>query len=326
MNFKKVVSLVLAASIFAVPASIVGKVDAKTTKIKVGMVTDTGGLGDKSFNDLANKGLNTFDKKNGAKHVVLQSTKQEDYEPNLKAMVQRGEDLTFGIGFMLADSMTKVAKQNPNKKFAIVDAVVDAKNVASITFKENEAGFLAGIAAAKTTKTKKIGFIGGMEIPAVQRYEIGFKAGIKAINPKIKVISKYANSFTDSDKGKTIAITEHQQGADVIFGCAGATGLGLFKAASEKNFWAIGVDQDQSNLAKKNTLCSAVKKVDSAVLKVAQLAAAGKFKGKTYNYGLSDDGVGISDNAHNLPKAVSQLIEKYSKQIISGKTKVPTVK
>lgn len=324
MNFKKVVSLVLAASVFAVPASMLSKVDAKTTKIKVGMVTDTGGLGDKSFNDLANKGLNKFDIKNGQKHVVLQSTKQEDYEPNLKAMAGK-VDLTFGIGFMLQDAITKIAKQNPNKKFAIVDGVVNAKNVASITFKENEAGYLAGIAAGKTTKTKKIGFIGGMQIPAVQRYEIGFKAGVKAVNPKAKVISKYANSFTDADKGKTLAITEHQQGADVIFAAAGGTGLGLFKAATEKHFWAIGVDQDQSNLAKKNTLCSAVKKVDSAVLKVAQLAATGKFKGKVYNYGLSDDGVGISDNAHNLPKSISTLVAKYSKQIISGKIKVPTI-
>lgn len=328
MNFKKTMSVVVSGMVLAT-AMFVGttkdnSTNAAAAKLNVGMVTDTGGLGDKSFNDSAHNGLVKFQKKYGSKLTVLQSTKETDYMPNLGTMARNKVDITFAVGFMFENAMGKAADQYKTAKFCVVDTVIDKPNVVSVTFRENEGSFLAGVAAAKTTKTNTVGFIGGIKGSLIEKFEAGFKAGVAAVNSKIKVISIYAGSFGDSEKGKSIAIAENKQGADVIFHAAGATGLGLIAAAKEKKFWAIGVDQDQSHLAPKNVLCSMVKRVDNAVYKIAEKLKNGKFDGgKNVEYGVVDGGIGLSDKANNLSKAVNTLVSKYETAISTGKIKVP---
>jgi basic membrane protein A len=336
MNFKKLLSAVLSSALVLTPVTVMGtgaSVNAAAKNISLGMITDTGGLGDGSFNDIAWEGLTKFGKKYSVKPIVIQSQKESDYDTNIATMARNNVDLTFCVGYKFVPAVTKAADQYKNKKFCIIDDEVKKSNVASIKFKENESSFLGGVVAAKTTKTKIVGFIGGMTSPLIKKFEVGFRAGVAAVNPKIKVIVNYAEAFDNSDKGKTIALTQHKQGADVIFHAAGATGLGLIAAAEDQKFWAIGVDQDQSVQKKKgkkdtylkNVLCSVIKRVDTAVLKVAEGYRNGKFPaGKTTVYGLKDDGVGLSDKAGNTPKAVMAAADKYKLDIMNGKIVAPS--
>ena len=226
--------------------------------------------------------------------------------------------------------MKDAAKQFPEQKFAVVDTVIldenekPIPNVASLTFAEHEGSFLVGTIAGLTTKTNKIGFIGGMKFPLIQKFEYGFRAGVKAVNPDAEVIVNYADSFEDSAKGKEIALAQNQMGADVIYHAAGAVGVGLIQAAEEKGFWAIGVDKDQSDLAPENVLCSMIKRVDTATYSITKLVKEGKFEGKIFVYDLKNDGVGYSDKAGNLTDELKNTADKYKKAIIDGKIVVPS--
>ncbi|MTT32867.1 BMP family ABC transporter substrate-binding protein [Terrilactibacillus sp. BCM23-1] len=318
----------------------------KEKKVKIGMVTDLGGVNDKSFNQSAWEGLQSFAKKNdlsaGTKTDddvrYLQSTQATDYTPNLNQLIHQNFNLVFGVGYLMAGDMTKVAQQNPKANLAIIDsAIVDKsnkplKNVASITFKEEQGSFLVGVVAGLTTKTNKIGFVGGINSELIKKFENGFKAGVKSVNPKAEIYSQYAGAFDAPDKGQAIAATMYGKGADIIYQAAGATGNGVFtEAKSEKKdgkkVWVIGVDRDQyeEGLPENVTLTSMVKRVDKAVNDVSQQTKDGHFPGgQILSFGLKEDGVGIASSKQNVSKDIINQVNGYKEKIIDGSIKVPT--
>lgn len=297
---------------------------------RVGMVTDTGGVNDKSFNQSAWEGLQKFGKDNGltlnTDYKYLQSTKAADYQPNLNQLVHQNFNLVFGIGYLMQNDVQKVAQQNKNAKLAIVDSVVNEPNVASINFKEEQGSFLVGVVAGKMTKTNKIGFIGGVEGELIKKFENGFKAGVKSVNPKAQVYVQYAAAFDDASKGQAIAATFYGQGADIIYHAAGATGNGVFTEAKTRkkngqDVWVIGVDRDQydAGLPEDVTLTSMVKHVDRAVYDVSKDTMNGKFPGgKVLQFGLKEDGVGIAAHKEHIPADVLKLVDDYKTKIING--------
>jgi basic membrane protein A and related proteins len=320
-----------------------GEGDKKAVNFKVGMVTDTGGVDDKSFNQSAWEGLQKFGKefnlKEGEGYRYLQSNEQADYEPNLTKFADAGYDLTFGIGFLLEDPVQKVAQQNPNSKFALVDSLffdesgkpVTIDNAVNITFREEQGSFLVGVVAAKHTKTNKIGFIGGVESPLIKKFENGFKAGVKAVNPKAEVIVQYAGDFNDAAKGSSIAATMYGKGVDIIYHAAGGTGNGVFTEAKNRkkngeDVWVIGVDRDQheEGMPENVTLTSMVKRVDVAVYEVAKRTMEGDFPGgENVVFGLEEEGVGIAPTTDNVSEEALKLVEEYKQKILKGEIKVP---
>lgn len=306
--------------------------NAPKSDFKFGMVTDIGGVNDKSFNQSAWEALQALEKETGSGVKYLQSKSNADYEPNLNSFVKDGYNLTWGIGFDLGDAIKKVATENPNANLAIIDSVVEAPNVASVTFSENEGSFLVGVVAGLTTKTNKVAFIGGLESPVIKRFEAGFKAGVAAVNPSAKVTPTYAGGYDKPDVGKSLAATLYNDGNDIIFPAAGQTGNGVFNEAKARNkaggskVWVIGVDKDQSiEFGTDVTLTSMIKRVDEAVLKVSKEVIDGTFKGGTTTVlGLKDNGVGISDTKDNVSEEILAKVEEYKKQIIDGTITVPS--
>ncbi|WP_352417959.1 BMP family ABC transporter substrate-binding protein [Proteiniborus sp.] len=294
-------------------------------KFVVGMITDTGSLGDQSFNDSAWYGLEKAKKDLKIEPKALESQLADDYVPNLTRFAEEKVDLIIGVGYLFKESMKAVATQYPEQKFAVLDTIVDAPNVASLMFAGNEGSYLVGIAAGLATKTNKVGFIGGMQSTLIREFEYGFRAGVKAVNPNAEVFVQYADSFNDSARGKEIALAQNSKGADVIYHAAGGVGVGLIEAAEEKGFWAIGVDKDQSELAPKNVLCSMIKRVDVATYEISKDVIEGKFQGGLKKYGISDEAIGYSDNAGNLPEDIKTAMEKHKQAIIDGKIVVPKV-
>ncbi|MFD3445526.1 BMP family protein [Microbacteriaceae bacterium 4G12] len=307
----------------------------KKTNIKIGMVTDTGGVNDKSFNQSAWEGLSKFGKDNSLKanegYRYLQSEKESDYVPNLTKFADTNYNLTLGIGFLMADSVGKVADQYKDRQFAIVDTVVKKPNVTSLVFKENEGSFLVGVVAALTTKTNKVGFIGGVDSELIKKFESGFKAGVKTVNPKIEIVTQYAGDFNNIAKGTQLASTLYGQGVDVIYHAAGGTGNGVFTEAKNRKkqgqaVWVIGVDRDQhqEGMPENVTLTSMVKRVDVAVENIAKDALAGSLKGGSVReFGLKEDGVGIAPTTDNVSKDALAKVDEYKKKILNGEVKVP---
>jgi basic membrane protein A and related proteins len=303
---------------------------------KVAEVTDTSGVNDKSFNQSAWEGLQRFGKDKNLQqntgYKYLQSTSSQEYETNLNNLAHTNYDLIFGIGYLMQDAVTKVAKQNPKAHFAIVDSVINQPNVASITFKEEQGSFLMGVVAGLTTKTNKIGFVGGIQSALISKFENGFKAGVATVNPKATVMSQYAGSFSAADKGQAIAASMYGQGVDIIYSAAGQTGNGVFTEAKtrKKNgqkVWVIGVDRDQydQGLPENVTLTSMVKRVDNAVYKVCDMTMKGNFPGgKTLEFGLKDNGVGLAPTTKNISKDVLAQVKNYQTKIINGDIKVPS--
>ncbi|GIM47865.1 BMP family ABC transporter substrate-binding protein [Collibacillus ludicampi] len=308
-----------------------GAADGK--KLRIAMVTDVGGVNDNSFNQSAWEGLQRAQKDLGIDAKYQESHSAEDYQPNLNSFVKANYDLTWGIGYAMAKDLTTVAQQNPNAKLAIVDSNLDGKipsNVEAVTFKEQEGSFLMGVIAGLMTKSNKVGFIGGVQVPLIEKFEYGFRAGVHAVNPKATVSVAYAGAFNASDKGKVLAATMYDQGVDVIFPAAGATGDGVFKEAKERGAgkWVIGVDRDQSYLAPDNTLSSMVKHVDVAVYTVAKDLKAGKWNGgHELTLGLKDDGVGYAPTTNkHVPADVLKKVDDFKQKIINGEIKVPSTK
>lgn len=316
-----------AAAPEATPEATAAPTEPPKPAYSFGMVTDVGGLGDKSFNDSGWEGIQKAAQELSVEPKVLQSTKQEDYESNLGSMAQ-SVDLTIGVGFLLEQAMTAAGGQYADKKFGIVDTVVDQPNVMSVVFKEHEGSFLVGVIAGLTTKTNKIGFVGGMDFPLIKKFEVGFRAGVASVNPKAKVLVDYTGVFDNPDKGKEVALKQLKQKADVIYHASGACGIGVIQAADEKGFWAIGVDKDQSGESKNNkVLCSMIKRVDVATYTMIQTYKDGTFKGGAANatvLGLKEDGVGYSDNGNNVPAEVKAAADKYKAAIVDGTIVVPT--
>lgn len=305
-------------------------VDGKN--FKIGMVTDIGGVNDKSFNQSAWEGLKKLSKDTGAQTKNLESKSDADYTPNLNQFVKEGYNLTWGIGFLMGDQLKAAATQNPKAHLAIIDNVVDAPNVESVTFAENEGAYLVGVVAGLMTKSNKIGFVGGIDIPVIKRFDLGFEAGVKAVNPKAAILKNYTGAFDKPDLGKTAAATMYNDGADIIFHAAGATGNGVFNEAKDrlkagKKVWVIGVDKDQSlEFGDDVTLTSMLKRVDEAVYRVSKDVIEGKFQGgKTTVLGLKDNGVGLPDTSRkNVPADVLKKVDEYKDKIVKGEIKVPT--
>lgn len=273
---------------------------AAKTDFKVSMVTDTGGVNDQSFNQSAWEGLQQFSKDTGAPVKYTESKQQTDYATNLDKAADDGNNLIWGIGFAMADAITNAAKNNPEISYAIIDNSYETtpSNVTGVVFRAQEPSFLVGYIAAKTTKTNKVGFVGGMTSAVIDQFEYGYKAGVaygaKELGKKITVDAQYAESFSDAAKGKAIAQKMFSSGCDIVFHAAGGVGTGVIEAAKEANKFAIGVDRDQAYLAPKNVLTSAMKLVNKAVQLVSKDALDGKeIGGKTYTYGLTEEAVGI---------------------------------
>jgi len=306
----------------------------------IAMVTDVGGIDDKSFNQLAWEGIEKFGKDNGLKkgdggYDYLQSAGNADYTTNLNSLARRNFDIVYGIGFLMEQPIATIAGQKPENHFALIDSVVEAPNVASVMFKEQEGSYLAGVAAALMSKSKKIGFVGGMEIPVIERFEAGFLEGVKAVDPSIKVDVQYTGKFDDAALGKTTANRMYSSGVDIIFHAAGGTGNGVFSEAKERkkkdpnaNVWVIGVDSDQyaeGQVGDKNvTLTSMQKRVDVAVQEIAKLGMEGNFPGgKTTTYGIAEGGVGLADSRGAIPDDVLAKVKEYSDKIAAGEIVVP---
>jgi len=358
MNKKKIIAVIatvaLVATLFVgcgtkkaevpvttAPATTTAKPEAKVT---IGLSTDEGGLNDKSFNQSADEGVKKAKAEDGFNYNAIESKKKEDYTANLESLIENGSQLTFAIGFQMADAMTEVAKNHTDKHFAIIDSVVDLPNVSSITFKEQEGSFLMGIIAGKMTKTNKIGFIGGKDFDLINRFETGFAAGVKAVNPEAAkgllssdgktpgTTVKYADSFADTAKGYELAKSLYQGGCDVVYHAAGGVGIGLFKAADElkksgKAVWAIGVDMDQAVTVpeyKDVILSSMIKRVDTATYNESKAEAKGAFKAGVINLGLKEKGVGIAEtSSKNVPADILTLVKTYEDKVIAGEIVVP---
>jgi len=302
---------------------------------KFAMVTDVGGVNDKSFNQSAWEGLKTLETETGASVKYQESKEATNYLTNLNKFVREDYNLTWGIGFLLGDAVKDAASKNPDAHLAIIDSVVEAPNVASITFAENEGSFLVGVVAGLMTKSNKIGFVGGIDIPVIKRFELGFVAGVAAVNPDAKVEINYTGAFDKADLGKAAAASLYNAGADIIFHAAGGTGNGVFNEAKERNksaaadkkVWVIGVDKDQSlEFGDDVTLTSMLKRVDKAVYSVSRDMIEGKFPaGQVTTLGLKDDAVGLPETSKtNVPQDVLDKVEEYKQKIVSGEITVPT--
>jgi basic membrane protein A and related proteins len=314
-------------------ASIGSAKPAAPAKLKVALVTDVGGLNDKSFNALAYKGLKDAQKKLGIDGRVFISKSASDYIPNLTTGA-RGYDLVIGVGFLMADQVAAVAKRFPDTKFAIVDYPAAAlkgapKNARGILFAEQEAGCLAGVAAARVSKTGVISSVGGQKIPPVDAYIAGYQYCAKKYKPGITTLNDYSQDFVDQAKCKEIALNQIQQDADVVFQVAGGCGLGALQAAKDSKDWGIGVDADQGYLG-KHILTSAQKKVDVGVYSTIQLARGKGWKGGVDGvFNAKNNGVGVGKVSTAAPNRVGliNLLGKWKKDIASGKVKPPrTVK
>lgn len=343
MNKKRIVATLAAAimtvSLFAgCGGSKTGQnAPAEGKKIKIGLATDEGGLNDKSFNQAADEGIKKAQKEfKNVDYKPIESKKKDEYQPNLQALVDNASDLVFGVGFQMGDDVTAIAKKYPDKKFAIIDSVVNEKNVVSLDFKEQEGSFLTGVIAAKMSKTNKVGFIGGKDFELINRFAAGYIAGARTINPNIQVDVRYAADFANPTKGEELATSMFNGGCDVIYHAAGGTGLGLFKATKamskpDKKLWAIGVDMDQALTVPEYAdviLTSMVKRVDTATYDAVKDLTAGKFEGgKNKVFGLKEEGVDIAKTSDkNVPKDVLDLVGKYKKAIVDGKITVPATK
>ena len=307
---------------------------------KVAMVTDVGGVDDKSFNQSAWEGIKEFGAANGLAekdgYDYLQSQSDADYNVNLNALLRRDFDLVFGVGYMMADAIGEVAAENPDSELVLIDSAdVTADNLVNILFKEQEGAFLAGVVAAKMSESGKIGFVGGVDIPVINRFEAGFVEGAQAVNPDIQIEVNYTGAFDDASKGKIAANAMYSAGADIIFHAAGGTGNGVFAEAKERkskdanaNVWVIGVDADQYEEGKVNdstnvTLTSMLKGVNSAVVDISTKAMNGEFPGgETIVYGLAEDGVGLAESRGAIPQDVLDLVEEYKEKIASGEITV----
>ena len=310
--------------------------------VRAAIVTDVGGLGDQSFNDSANAGLVRAGEELGAETDVLESGSPTDYENNLTQLSDNGFSPVFAVGFLMTDAVTAVAPQYPDTNFAIIDSVVEADNVASLTFREGEGGYLAGVVAGlmtqedteyTTSEENVVGFLGGQEgAPPVQKFQAGYEAGVEAVCPDCEVISQYVGStpdaFNDPARGREISLQQIDGGADVIFHGAGASGAGLFEAATDEKAFAIGVDSDQAKLEPEAPiLTSALKRVDNAVFQTIEQAQNGEFPGgQVVEYGLEEDGIALASFGRfddQVPQEVKDRIEESRQGIIDGEITIP---
>lgn len=328
MKFKKLMavtaSVVLSASLLTGCSS---KKEESADKLSVGIVLGEGSINDQSFNQSTWEGLKKAEKDFGIHVKYLESKQESDYIQNIETLVDEDMDLIIGVGYQLKDSIKDAAGSYPDQKFALMDETYDKipENVVPVTFKEQEAAYLAGVIAANMTKTKNVGFIGGLPAPGVVKYQYGFKYGVESANKDVKISEQYANSFSDQAKGKSIAKQMYAGNVDLILSAAGDAGTGAIEAAKENNKLAIGADRDQSDLSPENVITSAIKKLNVASYDLAKELVEGKYKGGVEKvYGLKEGAVGMADNSDkHIPENVMKIVEKESEKVKNGKIKVP---
>jgi basic membrane protein A len=304
-------------------------------EFKVGLVTDVGGLNDKSFNFLANKGLEQAVKDLGITKGVVESKQMTDYETNLTRFAQEKYNLIIAVGFLMQDAVEKVSKDYPDVKFMIIDSsITDRPNVASAMFKTEQCGYLVGVMSGLLEKAPAIpnakgkntvGLVGGMAIPPVNDYIAGFIQGARSVNPDIKIDLKYTAKFDDPALGKSTALAQIAGGADIVFHIAGGTGTGVIAAAKEKNVYAIGVDADQNYMAPETVITSALKGMNVATFDTIKAAMDDKFKSGNVFFDLSNNGVGFATPTKVVPQDIVDKMNDAAKQIKDGKITVTNV-
>ena len=337
-KFMKVglVSLMAAATL----AGCGGGGDSEKCPVKIGFVTDTGGIDDKSFNQSSYEGIKQFAKDNKIDKSCIsyvESKSDADYVPNLSQMAEDGNDLVVAAGYLFDKAMGQVSKDYPDTKFFVIDTVVKGKNVVSGVFAAEESSYLAGVAAAMQTKAEggdTVGFIGGMEGDTIGAFQAGFEQGVASVDPTLKIYVDYAGSFDDAAAGQTVAQKQYNAGAKVIYHAAGNAGNGAIKEAMERakngeKVWVIGVDRDQYNdgldkdTKKSVILTSAMKRVDAATEQISKEVLDKKFKGgKTKVFNLANDGVGYPEKNPNLSDDISKKLDEVVAAIKKGDTKV----
>ncbi len=332
-------TLTACASGTTTPGASSAPASSDAPKVKIGMAYDVGGRGDQSFNDSAAAGMDKAAAEFGLDTKEAAATNGEAEsarEERLNQLIDAGYENIVAVGFAYASAVGKVAKENPDVKFAIVDDASEAStgdNIMNITFAENEGSFLVGAAAALKTKTNHIGFVGGVGVDLIKKFQAGYEAGAKAVNPDIKIDVKYLtqppdfSGFGDVAKGKAAAEGMYQSGADVVYHAAGGSGGGVFTAAKAAGKWAIGVDSDQALTAAEDVrdviLTSMLKRVDVGVYTFIKSIHDGTFKAGTTVFDLKADGVGYSTTGGHIDDITSKL-DEYKKQIIDGAITVPT--
>ena len=339
-----VLTLVHGALLFVQPAS-APALETAGNGPTVGVVFDMGGRGDKSFNDGAYLGADSAEKHLGARVQFIEPGDGSDREAGLRLLASERRGLVLGVGFIFSDDLTSLAKEYPDVDFAGVDFALasDAKgnvippppNVAALKFREEEGAFLVGAMAALVGGSKKVGFLGGMDIPLIHKFEAGYKAGVKHVCPDCTVIAQYAGvtpeAFRNPSKGKELALSQYSQGVNVIFHASGSTGLGMFEAARAmgKGHYGIGVDADQYAEAPGFVLTSMVKGVSASVYDTIRRVKEGTFRGGIYSYGLKEKGVGYIYDEHNkalIPDSVHARLLQLEQDIVDGKIKVPSTR
>ena len=320
---RRLIAAVLALTLTAVAGR------AAAQELAPAIVFDMGGKFDKSFNEGAYNGAERFKKETGIAYREFEVTAEAQREQALRNMARRGSQIVVGIGFSQASGMEKVAKEFPAVKFAIVDAVVDLPNVQSIVFKEHEGSFLVGMAAAMASKTGKVGFVGGMDIPLIRKFALGYEEGAKYVNPKVEVFQNMTGTtpaaWNDPTRGGELARSQFDRGADVVYAAAGATGLGVLQAAKDKGRLAIGVDSNQNHIQPGSVLTSMVKRVDLAVFEAFKTAKDGTWKSGVRNLGVAEGGVGYSLDQYNrglITPEMERRLGQARADIIAGKIKV----
>ncbi len=295
--------------------------------LKVAMVTDVGGVNDQSFNQSAWEGLQRAQEELGVTVSYKESNQDADYAPNMEQLLDENNDLIWAIGFKMGDTILAEAKNNPDQKYAIIDYAYEEtpENLVGVVFKAEQASFLVGYIAGKMTKTNKVGFVGGIEGVVIDGFDYGFQAGVKYANPEVQVLRQYAESFTDSAKGKAIANSMYQDGADIVFHAAGGVGDGVIEAAKEQGKYAIGVDRDQNDLAPDNVITSAMKRVDNGMYNITEQLKNGEFPGgQTVVLGLAEGGVDIAPTSDkHVPKEILDEVATLKQKIIDGEINVP---
>ena len=313
-------------------------------QIRVGIVFDIGGKNDRSFNAAAWEGVQRAEHDMPICLYDVEPGNPTSIEPAMRAFAEKGFDLIVGVGFAQGPILQRVATDYPNIRFAIVDGVIfedDGKtpkqNVASLVFREHEGSYLVGMIAAEKSKTGVLGFLGGMDIPLIHRFQTGYEEGARAVNPDIRVIANYVgvtdHAWNNPGKGKELAMAQIEKGADVIFTAAGNSGLGAFDAVEqyginekgEANKFVIGVDSNQNGVKPGFVLTSMVKRVDNAVYDVVKEVLGGQFKGGFHVFGLDKDGVAYSLDDFNKPLISAetlQRVEQAKGKIVGGEIKV----
>ena len=320
-------TLVLSTATTAALAPLLrGSSIAAQDDIVVTGVTDTAGLGDQNFNDLANAGGERAAEEYGITWQVFESQNAADYVPNLTRAAEESA-LTVAIGFLLQEDLAAIAPTFPDQKFMLIDGVVEEDNVASVLFREEQGGFLAGIVAGLLAGPERlVGVVGGIRIPPVFRYEVGFRAGVMTVAPDVEVLISYADDFEDPALGRELTLAQYNQGANIVFPIAGRTGVGSFDAAKEmgEGYWVIAADADQSHLGPEHQLCAAAKRIDEAVVRVVGQVVEESFEGGIQNLGIAENGVDLIAYHESVGEDVIATVDAYKAAIVDG-TVVPPV-